>query len=308
VKTPVEKDMLSAANKQHLSTTPLTPAGNIVDMQGSIHQSPQIPEEDEKSLDTESANVDTKAPELCPNETLQPDSLLSQLEEQQPVPETPAPEADTCGPCVVITVEPDGSDIIESEEQSLFPEEQQTMDEIPLVAEDGSQQPVNSEPYMQTDKADTSTTDNSAADQSLEVCQRQNSITADGENQDYINPQGVRFIPQETGKDGEILYFFVYLNTKKKITFYYFCSFYCIGSAPLLPYGVACVRELFRFLVSLCSPHDKQNTEVMIHIGLTLLTVALEIGADHIGRYASLLALVKDELCRNLFSVSVLQL
>jgi golgi-specific brefeldin A-resistance guanine nucleotide exchange factor 1 len=74
-------------------------------------------------------------------------------------------------------------------------------------------------------------------------------------------------------------------------------------AAPLIPYGVACVRELFRFLVSLCNPLDKQNTEVMIHIGLTLLTVAFEIGADHIGRYNTLLTLIKDDMCRNLFSV-----
>jgi golgi-specific brefeldin A-resistance guanine nucleotide exchange factor 1 len=55
--------------------------------------------------------------------------------------------------------------------------------------------------------------------------------------------------------------------------------------------------------VSLCNPLDKQNTEVMIHIGLTLLTVAFEIGADHIGRYNTLLTLIKDDMCRNLFSV-----
>jgi len=78
----------------------------------------------------------------------------------------------------------------------------------------------------------------------------------------------------------------------------------CSGSQPLVPYGVACVRELFRFLISLCNPLDKQNTETMIHMGLILLTVALEIGADSIGKYNSLLDLVRDELCRNLFSVS----
>jgi brefeldin A-resistance guanine nucleotide exchange factor 1 len=79
----------------------------------------------------------------------------------------------------------------------------------------------------------------------------------------------------------------------------------CSGSQPLIPYGVACVRELFRFLISLCNPLDKHNTETMIHMGLTLLTVALEIGADSIGKYNSLLSLVRDELCRNLFSVSL---
>lgn len=41
-----------------------------------------------------------------------------------------------------------------------------------------------------------------------------------------------------------------------------------------------------------------------MHIGLSLLTVALEVGADHIGNYESLMALVKDDMCRNLFAVS----
>lgn len=46
----------------------------------------------------------------------------------------------------------------------------------------------------------------------------------------------------------------------------------------------------------------------MMHMGLSLLTVALEIGADSIGKYKTLLALVKDEMCRNLFSVSSFKL
>lgn len=38
-----------------------------------------------------------------------------------------------------------------------------------------------------------------------------------------------------------------------------------------------------------------------MHMGLQLLTVALESG--HIANYQSLLVLVKDELCRHLFQV-----
>lgn len=73
----------------------------------------------------------------------------------------------------------------------------------------------------------------------------------------------------------------------------------------LAPYGAVCVRELFRFLIALCSPIDKQNTEIMMHSGLSLLQVALEIAADAISQFPSLLALAKDELCRNLILVSV---
>ena len=43
----------------------------------------------------------------------------------------------------------------------------------------------------------------------------------------------------------------------------------------------------------------------MIHIGLSLLTVALESGATHIGAFPSLMNLISDELCKNLFMVSV---
>ena len=75
------------------------------------------------------------------------------------------------------------------------------------------------------------------------------------------------------------------------------------GSAPLIPYGLPCVRELFRFLISLTNPLDRHNTDVMIHMGLSLLTVALESGADHIGQFNSLIYLVKDDMCRHLFLV-----
>lgn len=69
----------------------------------------------------------------------------------------------------------------------------------------------------------------------------------------------------------------------------------------LIPYGLPCLRELFRFLISLTNPHDRHNTDTMMHMGLQLLTVALESG--HIANYQSLLVLVKDELCRHLFQV-----
>ncbi|XP_013395195.1 Golgi-specific brefeldin A-resistance guanine nucleotide exchange factor 1 isoform X4 [Lingula anatina] len=102
------------------------------------------------------------------------------------------------------------------------------------------------------------------------------SDTASLQDVDYINPRGVRFTQQQVAKE---------------------------GSGPLIPYGLPCVRELFRFLISLTNPLDRHNTDVMIHIGLSLLTIGLEAGADHIAHNSSLLLLVKDEMCRNLFSL-----
>ncbi|XP_042856225.1 Golgi-specific brefeldin A-resistance guanine nucleotide exchange factor 1-like isoform X2 [Penaeus japonicus] len=74
-----------------------------------------------------------------------------------------------------------------------------------------------------------------------------------------------------------------------------------VESGALVPYGMPCVKEVLRFLISLTSPNNEQNTPAMILTALNLLTVALEVGADHINQTPSLLALLKDQLCRNLF-------
>lgn len=70
------------------------------------------------------------------------------------------------------------------------------------------------------------------------------------------------------------------------------------------PYGIVSVRELLRCLVQLCDSHNKNNSESMIHIGLTLLTTAMEVGAEAIEQFPSLMAIVKDDLCRYLIGVS----
>ncbi|CAH2321847.1 Golgi-specific brefeldin A-resistance guanine nucleotide exchange factor 1 isoform X1 [Pelobates cultripes] len=98
------------------------------------------------------------------------------------------------------------------------------------------------------------------------------SDSASVHDMDYVNPRGVRFT-QPFQKEGTVL----------------------------VPYGLPCIRELFRFLISLTNPHDRHNSEVMIHMGLQLITVALE--SAPISNYVSLLGLVKDELCRHLFQL-----
>ncbi|XP_021007760.1 Golgi-specific brefeldin A-resistance guanine nucleotide exchange factor 1 isoform X8 [Mus caroli] len=89
---------------------------------------------------------------------------------------------------------------------------------------------------------------------------------------DYVNPRGVRFT-QSSQKEG----------------------------TALVPYGLPCIRELFRFLISLTNPHDRHNSEVMIHMGLHLLTVALE--SAPVAQCQTLLGLIKDEMCRHLFQL-----
>ncbi|CAM4905012.1 unnamed protein product [Rotaria socialis] len=96
-------------------------------------------------------------------------------------------------------------------------------------------------------------------------------------NNEYINPRGIRFTTASP------------TNVPAKDL--------------LAPYGWPCVRGLFRFLTTLINNYDKNNTEYMITVGLNLLTVALEVGADYLANYPLLLSIVKDSLCQNLLSM-----
>lgn len=86
---------------------------------------------------------------------------------------------------------------------------------------------------------------------------------------DYVNPRGVRFVQEG-------------------------------ANAANVPYGLPCLRELLRFLISLIGA---KNHELMIAMGLNLITIGLESGVDHIAAYQSLLAYVKDDLAKNLFNL-----
>ena len=92
------------------------------------------------------------------------------------------------------------------------------------------------------------------------------------EDKDYVNPRGVRFI--QDGPNGQ--------------------------NAANTPYGLPCVRELLRFLISLI---NTKNSDLMISMGLNLITIGLESGIDYISSYQSLLAYVKDDLLKNLYNL-----
>ena len=98
----------------------------------------------------------------------------------------------------------------------------------------------------------------------------------DAEGSEFTNSQGVTFTPTADVLD---------------------------ETGSLIPYGLPCVRELFRFLVSLINPHDGHNQDSMIQIALHLIATALETGAEHLDKFESLLLLVKDDLARNLVSL-----
>ena len=61
-------------------------------------------------------------------------------------------------------------------------------------------------------------------------------------SKDYVNSQGVRFVVADVSNE-----------EKGRVH---------------IPYGLPCVRELARFLISLINPLERQNSDSMIHVGL----------------------------------------
>ncbi|CAG0916826.1 unnamed protein product [Notodromas monacha] len=97
-----------------------------------------------------------------------------------------------------------------------------------------------------------------------------------GSMETFINQQGVKFT-----SDGET-------NADETL---------------LVPYGLPSVRELLSFLSALINPVDKTQTDVMIHTGLNMIAVALEIGSESIETFPSLLSIVKNDLSRHIVAL-----
>jgi golgi-specific brefeldin A-resistance guanine nucleotide exchange factor 1 len=73
--------------------------------------------------------------------------------------------------------------------------------------------------------------------------------------------------------------------------------------APIKPYSLPSIRELFRTLVDLLDPHEKQNADAMRVMALRTIHVALEVAGPSIAKHPSLASLAEDTLCRYLFQL-----
>lgn len=76
-----------------------------------------------------------------------------------------------------------------------------------------------------------------------------------------------------------------------------------VPQPPLLPYGLPAVKELLTFLISLLNPYDRHNTDTMRAMGLSILTIAFEVGGVSITRFPSLISLVRDDMAKQLFGL-----
>ena len=74
-----------------------------------------------------------------------------------------------------------------------------------------------------------------------------------------------------------------------------------LDTSEIKPYSLPSIRELFRVLVNLLDPHDRQHTDTMRIMALRIIDVALEVAGPSIAKHPSLATLAKDSLCRNLF-------
>ena len=69
------------------------------------------------------------------------------------------------------------------------------------------------------------------------------------------------------------------------------------------PYSLPSIRELFRVLVNLLEPHDRQHNDSMRIMALRIIDVAMEVAGPSISKHPSLTSLAKDDLCRHLFQL-----
>lgn len=69
------------------------------------------------------------------------------------------------------------------------------------------------------------------------------------------------------------------------------------------PYSLPSIRELFRVLVDLLQPHNRQHGDTLRVMALRIIDVALEVAGPSIAKHPSLATLAKDDLCRYLFQL-----
>lgn len=74
-------------------------------------------------------------------------------------------------------------------------------------------------------------------------------------------------------------------------------------SVDIRPYSLPSMKELFRVLVDLLDPHDRQQGDTMRVMALRIIHVALEVAGPSIARHPALAVVAEDRLCRHLFQL-----
>ncbi|KAL9111033.1 MAG: hypothetical protein Q9227_004466 [Pyrenula ochraceoflavens] len=69
------------------------------------------------------------------------------------------------------------------------------------------------------------------------------------------------------------------------------------------PYSLPSICELFRVLIDLLDPHNRQHTDTMRVMALRLIDVALEVAGPSIADHPGLAHYAQDDLCRHVFQL-----
>ncbi|OQV24456.1 Golgi-specific brefeldin A-resistance guanine nucleotide exchange factor 1 [Hypsibius exemplaris] len=104
------------------------------------------------------------------------------------------------------------------------------------------------------------------------VAEKENADKVTAERREFINDKGVKFRAAIPKNDENGAY---------------------------IPYGLPALQEVLRFMTTLIHPYDK-NPENNLNLGLQLLGTVMETAARALPKYATLMSLIENDLCRNL--------
>jgi hypothetical protein len=236
--SPVDKLSIPSTHRpSHLSTTPLTPAGNIVDMQGAIHHGTPLPSDEAGQTGEEENSPMTATDQLETNQIVENEEISLASAETERNSSINGNEDTQSSSCVVINVDTensaceygdgDGSSVLSSKtcsvEDVCLAGVQEEMKSVSLtehcvgkvmsemkseaVLEDVKQEPRSA----QTEEnvcVSVEVQELSSESPSVSVEEEEDEEAAapslkQAESPEYINPRGVRFMSQEVGQDGE---------------------------------------------------------------------------------------------------------
>ena len=131
---------------------------------------------------------------------------------------------------------------------------------------------------------------------SFSATEAQTSETIIGERSEQSSADEARDRPRDTTSNGP-------MANGTKAEFQQAPASASLEAAEIKPYSLPSIRELFRVLVNLLDPHDRQHTDTMRVMALRIIDVALEVAGPSIAKHPTLATLARDSLCRNLFQL-----
>lgn len=223
--------ILSTVHASHLSTTPFTPAGNIVDMQGAIHQGTPLLNDETVQTNQEENSPGTVANQLESNQKVYNEEMSLESTEIETLSSITGNE-DTESSCCIINVDMGNSayEYGDGESSSVLSSKTCSVEDVSITAvqdevknvtlSKGCEVKETREAVLEEVKQEpksTGTIDNvtvsvevhglSNLSSSVGVEEEEEMATVrQAENQDYVNPRGVRFMSQEIGQDGKLIF------------------------------------------------------------------------------------------------------